>query len=301
MTLGMNRVDLGGRTSPSAMAAAKPEVDIGGRKRPLPASPADTIANDIIYVIRSVGNVVEPNLGPNPVGSRTLVQFAQWRTPSAMNVDALYTGFNGVARRAGGPKRRRIAKPSEFADPLDRFGRRLGQLAANASIQPGPRRPSASAQSEAAGPEGDEVQSALTKTIEKLITDSLVPVDSDGATARSVFDETDESLLDVAVLSSEALDTEPLPEVDLSDLDTLVPLDKSETAAVVAFEPELSEPIAPEPVVIEEAALAPSPRGAPRSRHAGLRKAGSDRRCSITSPSAWPMPTPARSSTARRA
>lgn len=140
------------------------------------------------------------------------------QTPSAAEDRA------NITERPAEPARRRIAKPSEFTDPLDKFGRRPGQLAANASFQPAPRRPS-----DPAEPTADQLQTAL-----------------------SVLDETGEPPLEVAVLSSEALDAEPLPQIDLSDLDTLVPLDNAEQAAVVPFDS----------VIPDEAAVASLPDAA---------------------------------------
>ena len=136
-----------------------------------------------------------------------------------------------IVERPAEPARRRIAKPSELADPLDSFGRRPGPLAANASFQPAPRRPS-----NPGGSAADQVQTALTDVIDNLKTDPLAPADA-GVASLSIFGKSGEPPIEVAVLSSEALDAEPLPEVDLSDLDTLVPLDNAEQAAVVPFDP----------------------------------------------------------------
>lgn len=167
----------------------------------------------------------------------------------------------GIVERPAEPERRRIAKPSELADPLDKFGRRPGQLAANVSFQPAPKRPSYAGEPEraplesqqhASEPSADEVPPALTAVIESLQAGPLAPANTDIPTSLPLLDETGEPLLDVAVLSSESLDAEPLPEIDLSDLDTLVPLDKAERAAVVPFDP----------VVPDDAALAPSPNAA---------------------------------------
>ena len=146
------------------------------------------------------------------------------------------------------PARRRIARPSELADRLDAFGWRPGQVFAGEAFKPAPKRPtdfgtpaidadvllqadltSGEGSDEPASPP-DSVQAALDQMIDGLQTDrSTSDVDGDG------------SLLEVAVLSTESLDAEPLPEVDLSDLDTLVPLDPAERSSVAPLEPPVAE------------------------------------------------------------
>ena len=181
-------------------------------------------------------------------------------------------GFE-IAERSAEPRRRRIAMPSELADPLDRFGRRPGQHAGNALTQPGPKRPhrpdgpdedlepvlqaEITPESEPAtiGVAASEASSVQTLSVEasaalvglarEMQMAPLVPVDND-----------DEQTFEVVVLSSEALDAEPLPEVDLSDLDTLVPLDNADQASAAPFEP-LAEEDAEQVAALPSASLAP--------------------------------------------
>ncbi|MEZ5936298.1 MAG: divergent polysaccharide deacetylase family protein [Alphaproteobacteria bacterium] len=112
--------------------------------------------------------------------------------------------------------RRWIARPSDLADPLDRRGLRPGQPLADRSFAPAPERPYESG--DAAGDDSGRGDQELT----------------------------------VAVLSTEALDAAPLPHVDLSDLDTLVPLEPK-----VEHEAET-----PDHAVSQQAAL-PPPAEAP--------------------------------------
>ncbi|MGI9500695.1 MAG: divergent polysaccharide deacetylase family protein [Geminicoccaceae bacterium] len=161
------------------------------------------------------------------------------------------------------PERRRIARPSELADRLDSFGRRPGQPVGDWSRRPAPRRPS----------DGGEPAIAA----ELLLQEEVPPLgERDTDTAEVVLteviglDDAAEPPLEVAELSTEGLDTEPLPEVDLSDLDALNPLDEAEPAPgepvdpaaleVAAATPTADaavEPVAIEPVAIEPATSKP--------------------------------------------
>ncbi|MGI9510799.1 MAG: divergent polysaccharide deacetylase family protein [Geminicoccaceae bacterium] len=137
------------------------------------------------------------------------------------------------------PERRRIARPSELADRLDASGRRPGQIVAERAIKPAPARPSDL---------GDSVAD-----VEPL---PLAKADGGGSTIDPTYADAGEPSLEVAVLSSEALDAEPLPEVDLSDLDALVPLDPAEKASVAAPEPLAAEEQAvPETTTLPETAV----------------------------------------------
>ncbi len=59
--------------------------------------PADTLQN-FMYVVRSVGHVIEPSQGSDPVARRTIAQFARWQTGS-MNVVGAFVTPNGVISR----------------------------------------------------------------------------------------------------------------------------------------------------------------------------------------------------------
>ncbi|MGI9490541.1 MAG: divergent polysaccharide deacetylase family protein [Geminicoccaceae bacterium] len=146
-----------------------------------------------------------------------------------------------IAKSPVEPSRQRIARPSELADRLDEFGQRPGQLAAARSFLPGPKRPPRSdepavdieiaLQAEAStGKTSADVRAALTE----VINNSTV-----GDVSKAV---------DSAALSNEVLETEPLPEIDLSDLDSLA---REETVETVAVAPD-------DPVVPSVAVLAPS-------------------------------------------
>jgi hypothetical protein len=54
--------------------------------------PADTLAN-WLYVIRSVGHVIDPVQGADPQAVRTIAQFAQWQT-GRMDILAAFTAAN---------------------------------------------------------------------------------------------------------------------------------------------------------------------------------------------------------------
>jgi hypothetical protein len=56
--------------------------------------PADTLAN-WLYVIRSVGHVIEPTQGADPQAVRTIAQFAQWQT-GRIDVTAAYLAANSI-------------------------------------------------------------------------------------------------------------------------------------------------------------------------------------------------------------
>jgi len=64
--------------------------------------PADTVANDVMYAVRSHGVVIDPNQGATPIANRTVVQFARWQIGS-ISVPALFTAANGLQRQGGQP------------------------------------------------------------------------------------------------------------------------------------------------------------------------------------------------------
>ncbi|MEM7044198.1 MAG: divergent polysaccharide deacetylase family protein [Pseudomonadota bacterium] len=127
-----------------------------------------------------------------------------------------------ASRQSPEQERRRIATPSELADRLDRLGRRPGDLSANQAIQPSPKRPARSIEPAIDAEPLLEKRTILAETAPG-IDESQPP-------------------LDVAVVSSEALDAEPLPEVDLSDLDSLVPQeDEPALEATASLDAALSD------------------------------------------------------------
>lgn len=61
--------------------------------------PADTLAN-WLFVVRSVGYVIDPTQGADPQAVRTIAQFAQWQT-GRMDVLASFTAINGLTNTGG--------------------------------------------------------------------------------------------------------------------------------------------------------------------------------------------------------
>lgn len=100
------------------------------------------------------------------------------------------------------PERRRLLAPSELADRWD------GDLRDQARLSPRARPPSLEAANTDREKPAEQIKAALEKAVGQL--EPLPPL-------------TRETDLEVAVLSTEALDAEPIPEVDLSDLDSLIP------------------------------------------------------------------------------
>lgn len=130
------------------------------------------------------------------------------------------------------PERRRIARPSELADRLDNPGRWPGS--------PSPRRPS-------------DVNQPLIDA-EVMLQAETAPTEDPGAVDGQIAAAVTAALSEGSserVSSSEALDAERLPEVDLSDLDALVPLERTETAALTAESDTTAESAGVEPFVIE--------------------------------------------------
>lgn len=127
---------------------------------------------------------------------------------------------SGIAERPSELDRPRIARPSELAD-------RLGgseQLAAARSFQPAPKRPSRS------------VDPAIDADI-LLRAETTTDRDQNEADASSGAGQA----VEIAALSNEAPVVEPLPEIDLSDLDILVPEETIETASVPPVDPVLPD------------------------------------------------------------
>ena len=133
---------------------------------------------------------------------------------------------------------RRIARPSELADRVSSADQRRTFL-------PGAKRPSGSddeageqkvVQPLATASDSDSVRAALSRMVDNLRAEAELPPDpADPADPVDPLGDLllgdDAPSLDIAALSSEALDAEPLPEVDLSDLDTLIPFDDIEGEA----------------------------------------------------------------------
>jgi len=171
---------------------------------------------------------------------------------------------------AAEPIRRRIAKLSELADPLDKHGRRPGQLALNNSFKPAPRKPG-SPTTETPDPtnvavtDGDTVDGeASSSSVKENIRAALADL-ANQAAKHAVLPEpgaapaeasSESADLAIAALSNEALgetpDVEPLPEVDLSDLDSLVPED-----AETPIEAQESEAQGSSEAPVQTAALNP--------------------------------------------
>ena len=63
--------------------------------------PVDTVADDVVYAVRSTGYLIHPNQGATPLGNRTIVQLARWQIGS-INIQALLSAPNGIHRRSGG-------------------------------------------------------------------------------------------------------------------------------------------------------------------------------------------------------
>ena len=183
-----------------------------------------------------------------------------------------------IAKSSIESSRQRIALPSELADRLDGLGRRPGQLTAAPPILPGSKRPSRSdnpavdaeilLQVESSAEKASiEVQAALNEAI-----DSSKGGDVPEAAGSAAFpvqvpnpDDRDALPLEVAALSNEALETEPLPEIDLSDLDTLAPEEAVETASVAPDDPVVPDGAASTPsldAAVESPIIVPN-RAAP--------------------------------------
>ena len=62
--------------------------------------PADTL-DAWLYVVRSMGYVIEPAAGAVPTARRTVAQFAQWQSAD-LGLPAVYTAANGLNRLSGG-------------------------------------------------------------------------------------------------------------------------------------------------------------------------------------------------------
>jgi hypothetical protein len=60
----------------------------------------DTLANPIVYVIRSRGIVIDPLLGSAPQAEATVVQMARWQS-GGMTVTGLFTSDAGIERVSG--------------------------------------------------------------------------------------------------------------------------------------------------------------------------------------------------------
>ncbi len=63
--------------------------------------PADTTENQM-YVVRSMGRVIEPTEGAEPQAVRRVAQFAQWQTANIDDVVAAFTAPNGVRKIPNG-------------------------------------------------------------------------------------------------------------------------------------------------------------------------------------------------------
>lgn len=63
--------------------------------------PADTVANDIVYVIEARGTLIDTQQGDVPQAARSMMQLARWQTGS-IQTNALFTAANGIYRRSGG-------------------------------------------------------------------------------------------------------------------------------------------------------------------------------------------------------
>jgi hypothetical protein len=62
--------------------------------------PTDTDAN-WLYLVRSSGHVIWPQMGATPVAHRTVAQFAEWQS-GRLALPAAFTAVNGLDRAAGG-------------------------------------------------------------------------------------------------------------------------------------------------------------------------------------------------------
>ncbi len=170
--------------------------------------------------------------------------------------DALADGRRpeGIVESPIEPSRKRIARPSELADRLDGLGQRPGQLTAEARFQPGPQRPLGSnepaidAELLLQAETKTEVSSVAVRAALRAGLDSLnaggAPKSADPAYSMAQGanpDGTGELPLEVAVLANETPKIEPLPEIDLSDLDTLVPEKSTETVPVAPVEPAITD------------------------------------------------------------
>ncbi|MEM8949665.1 MAG: divergent polysaccharide deacetylase family protein, partial [Pseudomonadota bacterium] len=193
-------------------------------------------------------------------------------TKSSLSYDDNQSSAGGES--AAESDRRRIARPSELADRLDEFGRRPGQLTGGDVFQPGPKRPSTSddpaidaeilLQAEAAGehasePQSGKVRAALANVLGGSQSDQLIDTDAVASIPKANQKDVGEPSLEVAASSDQALTIEPLPKIDLSDLDALVPEEDAgdetvslSVAAVDTTIPELAA-ITPSP----DAAIAP--------------------------------------------
>lgn len=117
--------------------------------------------------------------------------------------------------------RQRIATPSELADRLQAR-----------TVEPAPQRP----------------QRSGNKTPDTTATANVVgsPIsDDDDRPAQQKQGPTETQ--DFPVLSSERLEIDSLADIDLSDLDTLVPVPVPEETEIAAVDPAISVPVEPEP------------------------------------------------------
>jgi len=62
--------------------------------------PPDTLAN-WLYLVRSEGHVIWPDMGATPVANRTVAQYAEWQS-GRLALPAAFTAVNGLTRTAGG-------------------------------------------------------------------------------------------------------------------------------------------------------------------------------------------------------
>ncbi len=62
--------------------------------------PEDSTANRL-FIVRSTGRVITPNLGPLPQATRTVAQFAQWQT-GRIGIAAAFLAANGLRAVGGG-------------------------------------------------------------------------------------------------------------------------------------------------------------------------------------------------------
>lgn len=61
----------------------------------------DTMSPEL-YVVKSTGHVIDPTQGADPQASRTIAQFAQWRTGTLTQYPAVFTAANGLNDYIGG-------------------------------------------------------------------------------------------------------------------------------------------------------------------------------------------------------
>ena len=156
-----------------------------------------------------------------------------------------------VSSIGGVTDRRRIATPSEWADRL--------QANTAGAVLPAPKRPQDALDGtrtvDAEGPQRlpspelippETVQAALSDMIERLKDGQP----SDDPAAQTAAVEPDSP--DLPVQSTETLELDSLADIDLSDLDTLVPAPKEPVPAtsetqLAAVDPAITIPVEPEP------------------------------------------------------